>query len=98
MQARPGLVPSVLRRLWRTERAAVTQTGTMVDLNLVRVDYANPLHAKALVDMLDGYARDPAGGAKPLSDFVRANLVGALAARPQAFSVQGVGVVHPDQV
>ena len=71
-----------------------------MDLNLVRADYANPLHAGALVDMLDAYARDPAGGAKPLSDFVRANLVAALAARPQAFSVlafdgqQAVGLVN----
>ena len=100
MLARPGLAPSVSRKRWRTERAALTQTGTMVELNLVRVDYANPLHASALVDMLDGYARDPAGGAKPLSDFARTHLVGALAARPQAFSVlafdgqQAVGLVN----
>jgi len=57
------------------------------DLRVVRVDYANPRHAEALVSMLDAYARDPAGGASPLSEFARSNLVSALAVRPQAFSV-----------
>lgn len=72
----------------------------MGPLNIVRADYSNPVHARALVAMLDAYARDPAGGGKPLSDFARANLVTALAARPQAFSVlafdgeQAVGLVN----
>jgi ribosomal protein S18 acetylase RimI-like enzyme len=39
------------------------------------------------VSVLDAYARDPMGGASPLSEFARTNLVCALAARPQAFSV-----------
>lgn len=56
-------------------------------LRIGRADYANPVHAKALVSLLDGYARDPMGGAKPLSQFARDNLVSALAARAQAFSV-----------
>lgn len=56
-------------------------------LNVVRADYADAVHAAALVDMLDAYARDPTGGGAPLSDFARANLVPALAARAQAFSV-----------
>lgn len=57
------------------------------DLQVVRADYADAAHARALVDMLDAYARDPAGGGTPLGDFARAHLVAALAARPQAFSV-----------
>ncbi len=57
------------------------------DLQVVRADYTDAVHARALVDMLDAYARDPAGGGTPLGDFARANLVAALAARPQAFSV-----------
>ena len=56
-------------------------------LRICRADYANPLHASALVELLDAYARDPMGGAQPLSAFARAHLVAALAARPQAFSV-----------
>ena len=56
-------------------------------IKTVRVDYANPVHAAALVDLLDSYARDPAGGGAPLSGFARANLVSQLAARPFIFSV-----------
>jgi ribosomal protein S18 acetylase RimI-like enzyme len=56
-------------------------------LTLCQVDYANPQHMRALLDLLDGYARDPMGGGEPLSDFARANLPQALAARPNLFSV-----------
>src|SRR5674476_1527134 len=55
--------------------------------HIVHADYANPAHASALVSLLDAYACDPMGGAKPLSEFAKLNLVSALAARPQAFSV-----------
>jgi ribosomal protein S18 acetylase RimI-like enzyme len=54
---------------------------------IVRARYDDPAHAAALVDLLDHYARDPAGGGAPLSDFVRGNLVEQLAARPFVFSV-----------
>ncbi len=56
-------------------------------MDIVRARYDDPRHAAALVDLMDIYARDPAGGGKPLSDFARSNLVGALAARPFIFSV-----------
>ena len=56
-------------------------------LRVCRADYANAVHAQALLDLLDAYARDPMGGAEPLSAFALANLLPALAARPQAFSV-----------
>lgn len=56
-------------------------------VDIVRVDYANPVHAAALVALLDAYARDPAGGSLPLSEFARAELPGQLAARPFIFSV-----------
>ena len=70
------------------------------DLHLIQADYANPSHALALLELLDAYAQDPAGGAAPLSDFVRANLLRELAARPHAFSVlafdagQAVGLIN----
>lgn len=54
---------------------------------IVRVRYDNARHTAALVNLLDAYARDPAGGGEPLSDFARTNLVGALAARTFVFSV-----------
>jgi len=54
---------------------------------ICRADYANPIHGAALVTLLDAYAQDPMGGAHALSDFAKANLVAALAKRPQAYSV-----------
>ena len=62
----------------------------MVPVSVVRIcraDYADPVHAQALVSVLDAYALDPMGGGEPLSAFARLNLVQALADRPQAFSV-----------
>lgn len=56
-------------------------------IEVVRARYHEPAHASALVELLDAYARDPAGGGQPLSAFARAHLVGALAARPFVFSV-----------
>jgi len=56
-------------------------------IEVVRVRYDNPAHAAALVNLLDAYARDPAGGGAPLSDFACDNLIGELAARPFVFSV-----------
>lgn len=56
-------------------------------LRVLRADYADPVHARALVDLLDAYARDPAGGGHALSEDVRQRLVPSLAALPQAFSV-----------
>jgi ribosomal protein S18 acetylase RimI-like enzyme len=69
-------------------------------ITTARADYANPVHAAALVMLLDAYASDPAGGGQGLSDFAKANLVPGLAARPQAYSVlafdgaQPVGLVN----
>lgn len=56
-------------------------------IEIVLADYCNPVHAAALVDVLDGYACDPAGGGTPLTAEVKQGLPAALAARPQAFSV-----------
>lgn len=69
-------------------------------IDILLADYRDPLHAAALVELLDAYARDPAGGGTPLTAEVRAGLPGALAARPQAFSVlafdgdRAVGLVN----
>ena len=56
-------------------------------IEVVRVRYDAPAHAAALLDLLDAYARDPAGGGEPLGDFARDHLIGELAARPFMFSV-----------
>jgi GNAT superfamily N-acetyltransferase len=71
-----------------------------VTIEVVLADYRDAAQAAALVELLDGYARDPAGGGTPLSAQVRADLPAALAARPQAFSVlayddgQPVGLIN----
>ncbi|MBW8328133.1 MAG: GNAT family N-acetyltransferase [Thiobacillus sp.] len=56
-------------------------------IEIARARYDDLAHAAALVDLLDAYARDPAGGGEPLADFARANLIDELAARPFIFSV-----------
>ena len=74
--------------------------STAPALRICRADYRNPVHADALVRLLDAYAQDPAGGGKALGKFAKTNLVRELAARPQAFSVlalsgdEAVGLVN----
>lgn len=58
-----------------------------LEIRVVRADYASPIHAAALLALLDAYALDEMGGGEGLSDFAKARLVPALAARSQAFSV-----------
>lgn len=59
----------------------------MSRLNIVQANYALTAHAHAVVALLDAYASDIAGGGTPLSNFVKANLVQALASRPQVYSI-----------
>lgn len=61
--------------------------STIPAIHVCLANYADSLHAQAVVDLLDAYAQDPAAGGKSLSEFVKTNLVKELAARPQAFSV-----------
>jgi ribosomal protein S18 acetylase RimI-like enzyme len=60
---------------------------TKPGIHVCRADYGRNDHAAAVVSLLDAYARDPMGGSEALSDFAKSNLVAALAARPQAYSV-----------
>ena len=57
------------------------------NVTIRRVDYGNPHDAAALVELLDGYAQDVAGGGKPLSADVKDGLAQALHQRADAFSV-----------
>lgn len=58
-----------------------------MDIQTITIDYHNARHAQALIQLLDIYARDPMGGAHPLSEKVKAGLVPALARHPGAFGV-----------
>ncbi len=70
-----------------TESIADIDKAGSASVVVCRVDYANPVHALALVALLDAYAQDPMGGSHALSDFAKTHLVAALAQRPQAYSV-----------
>ncbi|MDP2371242.1 GNAT family N-acetyltransferase [Rhodoferax sp.] len=65
-------------------------------IRVCQADYGRADHAQAVLGLLDAYARDPMGGAEALSDFAKANLVAALAARPQAYSVLAFGGAQGD--
>ena len=55
-------------------------------MRIERVDYLAPRDARALVLLLDAYARDPMGGGQGLSVEVKARLCADLARRPGAAS------------
>ena len=59
----------------------------MSDVVVVQANYTNPVHAQALTDVLNHYAKDPMGGGEALSPQVLEQLPAELAKRPHAFSV-----------
>ena len=59
----------------------------MSDIVVVQADYSNPVHAQALRDVLNHYAKDPMGGGEALSAQVLEALPAELAKRAHAFSV-----------
>lgn len=62
-------------------------TNDDLTCRIVPADYDNSLHAAAIVQLLDEYARGPSGGGAALSDAVRKNLVPALACCGNAISI-----------
>lgn len=55
-----------------------------MNLRIVEADLANPIHGEALVEIIDGFARDPGGQGEALSAHARENLVKGLADHPSA--------------
>lgn len=55
-------------------------------VTVVEVDYLDPNHGRDLLELLDIYARDPAGGGTPLPAAVKTGLLKKLAEFPTAFS------------
>jgi ribosomal protein S18 acetylase RimI-like enzyme len=51
-----------------------------MDIRVLPVEFSNPTHAAALVELLDLYAQDEMGDRQPLPDEVKRNLVPRLAA------------------
>jgi GNAT superfamily N-acetyltransferase len=60
---------------------------TTSNVTVRRADYGAGEDADTIRHLLDGYARDPMGGGKPLGADVLARLVGGLAATPTAFTL-----------
>ena len=60
-------------------------------LRIDRAHYSNARDAAAVLDLLDAYARDPAGGGVALGAAARGRLIAGLAAQPGAFSLLALG-------
>ena len=58
-------------------------------------DWNNPEDGLTVVSLLDSYAKDPMGGAAPLSEFSKKHLPQAMAVTPGAFSVIGFQADKP---
>jgi GNAT superfamily N-acetyltransferase len=56
-------------------------------LDIIDVDFNNPEHGRAVVDLLNEYASGEMGGSEPLSAHTREHLVASLAARPWAHAL-----------
>ena len=56
-------------------------------IDIVRVDYGNPVHAEHLIELMNRYSCDPMGGGVPLAGSVKSRLVAELAKLPNALSL-----------
>jgi len=56
-------------------------------LTVVEANLTLPAHGQALMQLLNEYALDPMGGAEPLSEHVKNNLLPALQKRPITWAV-----------
>ncbi|ARP95345.1 GNAT family N-acetyltransferase [Bordetella genomosp. 13] len=56
-------------------------------LEIIDVDFNDPAHARAVVGLLDEYARGDMGSGEPLPEAARRDLPSALAARPWAHAL-----------
>ena len=61
-----------------------------MDVRVVEADLDEPEHARALVDLIDSYARGPGGQSAPLTPEARANLGPGLRRHPSALVLLAV--------
>jgi ribosomal protein S18 acetylase RimI-like enzyme len=64
-------------------------------IDICDADLRNPVHAAALLALMEVYARDPMGGGQGLSGYARAHLVDALAGRPSAHVILALADQEP---
>ncbi len=57
-----------------------------MEIRVVAIDWTNPLHRAAALELLDLYAQDEMGGGKPLTDEVKNTLPDKLAAHAGCYS------------
>ena len=55
--------------------------------NVVVADFTNPIHAEAIVYLLNEYAKDEMGGGSELSKFVKENLIAELQTRSYTLAI-----------
>jgi len=58
-----------------------------MNIDVIKANYSEGAHEKDIQFLLDAYACDPMGGARPLDSDVKKNIVKLLAGLPYAFSV-----------
>lgn len=58
-----------------------------VEINIVKVNYRHPKQGADLLQLMQHYAKDPMGGARPLADRVVEQLLPTLASTPTALSL-----------
>ncbi len=54
----------------------------MSTIEIIETDLERPEHQRAVVELLDAYARDPKGNGKPLADDVKRELIAGLQRHP----------------
>jgi len=54
----------------------------MSTIEIIETDLERPKHQRAVVELLDAYARDPKGNGKPLADNVKRELIAGLQRHP----------------
>ena len=54
----------------------------MSTIEIIEADLERPEHQRAVVELLDAYARDPMGNGKPLADDVKRDLIAGLQRHP----------------
>ena len=76
-------------------RRAAQEPPTAMDVQIIDADLTNPAHRAGIVDVLNAYACDPAGGAEPLSAEVRQQLVRGLEAHPTSVVLLAIADQRP---
>lgn len=66
-----------------------------MSIEIIQADLANPVHAAALITLLDAYASEPAGGGQPLADFTRQHLIESLQQRADTLIILAYDADQP---